>query len=502
LDAAIDAAGGFTGASSRGTLFVTDVTNNLIHEVDAATGLSLNSFGMPVAGPNELGLAFVNGSLFVGDDAGNLSELDPNTGALTGIGTVVGPAGVFSALGGDGGLDGFWNVRIAGKTVTGVDFGNFSLALPIATGMVVNAASANRSGINTLTIQFDAPVTISGPAALTLFNHTTGMPVAVPGATLTDNGTMAVTLNLNGFDLPDGRYTAELQASEATPNLAQTVSFQFWKLLGDLDGDGLVNFNDTVPLSVNFGANTMVPFSDGDGDGDGIVNFNDTVPLSLNFGASLPALAFDFGDAPDPMFPTLLASSGAQHVMTGNTLLLGATRDSEADGQQTTDASGDGADEDGVVITGNGGNLETETAVAVDVTASAAGVLNGWIDYNQDGDWDDAGEQVFTDLVVSAGVNNLMITAPAGASVGATIARFRLSGTAGYSYFGLAPDGEVEDYQVTVNNLSDTAADLPSPVLETEDAFVAPSLSHLSLPASLFDLFDTDDDQDDILGAL
>ena len=499
LDAAIDPDGGFTGAASRGTLFVTDQTANLIYEVNATTGAAINSFSSTSAG--ERGLAFVNGSLFLGDAVGNLIELNPDTGALIGTTPFI---ETWNALGGDGGLDGFWSVRVAGQTVTGVDFGNFELALPEATGLVVNAGSANRSGINTLTIQFDDPVTVNAPTSLTLFNHTTGMTVAVPWLPLVNNGTTAVTWTWDTtmFSLPDGRYSAELPATESTPNLAQTASFLFWKLTGDIDGDGFVNFNDTTPLTVNFGANTMVPYSDGDADGDGIVNFNDTAPLTLNFGASLAPLEFDFGDAPDPMFPTLAASGGAQHVVTGTTLTLGATRDSEGDGQPTADATGDGADEDGVVISGNGGDLETETAVAVDVTASAAGVLNGWIDYNQDGDWEDAGEQVFTDLAVAAGVNNLMITAPAGASVGSTIARFRLTNTAGYSYDGLAPDGEVEDYQITVNDNSDTAADLPSPSTDSADAFVDSSPSLLSLPIWSFDLFDADDDAVGLLGGL
>jgi hypothetical protein len=220
-----------------------------------------------------------------------------------------------------------------------------------------------------------------------------------------------------------------------------------------------VNFNDTVPLSVNFGQSGDA-YREGDGDGDGLVNFNDTVPLSVNFGGSLAAVTYDFGDAPETLtsFPTTLANDGARHVVTGNTLFLGADQDGEPDGQPTADASGDGADENGIVL----GTLERGTNAGVTITSSGAGFVNAWVDFNQDGDWDDVGERVFTDEPVVAGPNGLQIAVPAGATLGSTIARFRLTGSAGYSYVGLAPDGEVEDYQVTV---ADPAPDTPASIV-------------------------------------
>ena len=75
-------------------------------------------------------------------------------------------------------------------------------------------------------------------------------------------------------------------------------------------------------------------------------------------------------------------------------------------------------------------------------------MLNAWVDFN--GDWGDLGEQVFVDQALISGPNNLSISIPAGATAGSTFARFRMTGTPGYSFFGLAPDGEVEDYQVTL----------------------------------------------------
>ena len=146
-------------------------------------------------------------------------------------------------------------------------------------------------------------------------------------------------------------------------------------------------------------------------------------------------------------------------MITGNSLFLGATRDAETDGQPDATASGDGLDEDGISV----GTLDRGTSVAVTVTSSGAGFVNGWVDFNADGDWDDAGEQVFKDQPVVAGANGLQIAVPAGATLGSTFARFRLTGGAGYSYVGLAPNGEVEDYQLTV---ADPAPDVPADTAE------------------------------------
>jgi hypothetical protein len=62
---------------------------------------------------------------------------------------------------------------------------------------------------------------------------------------------------------------------------------------------------------------------------------------------TVQTIELDFGDAPDPTFPTTLGSNGARvRLLTG--FALGKLIDPEKDGQPTADASGDGADEDGV----------------------------------------------------------------------------------------------------------------------------------------------------------
>jgi hypothetical protein len=86
------------------------------------------------------------------------------------------------------------------------------------------------------------------------------------------------------------------------------------------------------------------------------------------------------------------------------------------------------------------------------VTASTTGYLNAWIDYDGNGTWADQGEQIYTDQMLVAGTNKLAITVPGNAVEISTYARFRFSSLAGLSYTGEAPDGEVEDYMVVLDD--------------------------------------------------
>jgi hypothetical protein len=159
----------------------------------------------------------------------------------------------------------------------------------------------------------------------------------------------------------------------------------------------------------------------------------------------------DWGDCPDPPYPTLAASNGANHVIVPG-MFLGASVDAEANGQPSADAllddnTGAPDDEDGVVfidpvVIGN--------AARVKVTASMPGFLDAWVDWNNDGDWADGGENVFVAQPLVAGVNILLVNVPAGIGPGTTFSRWRYSSAGGLPFDGPAPDGEVEDYRVFV----------------------------------------------------
>ncbi|MFZ4520419.1 MAG: PKD domain-containing protein [Bacteroidales bacterium] len=161
----------------------------------------------------------------------------------------------------------------------------------------------------------------------------------------------------------------------------------------------------------------------------------------------------DFGDAPDsPLigfnYPTLLASNGARHAKYTN-IRLGALIDAEINGQPNMTSLGDDLaisdDEDGVQFIGK---MYVGRPANIQVTASVPGFLNAWMDYNHDGDWADAGEKIFTNQPLVAGINNLTFTIPTTATQGKIYSRFRFNTIGGLNYFGLAMNGEVEDYQV------------------------------------------------------
>ncbi|MBB3206828.1 hypothetical protein FHS27_002642 [Rhodopirellula rubra] len=164
--------------------------------------------------------------------------------------------------------------------------------------------------------------------------------------------------------------------------------------------------------------------------------------------AAIELELWDFGDAPSP-YPVELVDNGARHR--SSSLILGLSIDTEADGQPSLMADGDGADEDGVVQVASILSLTGSDAYSsFTVYASETGRLDAWIDFNADGDWEDIDENIVDALPLSAGMNGVSYRVPAGHSSATAAARFRLSSVGGLSPTGEANDGEVEDYLVSV----------------------------------------------------
>jgi len=233
--------------------------------------------------------------------------------------------------------------------------------------------------------------------------------------------------------------------------------------------DPATNYYAQVDIPANFRAAILDSVQIGDGnddarDSDGqtgivggavVASFTTGGPGANDHTIDLGflALEFDWADLPDGPYATLAASNGPNHEITsvGNCFLGGAP-DAELDGQPNANATGDdidftGDDEDGVVFLTP---INPGSVADIQVTSSAAAcVLNAWVDFNSDGDFLDAGEQVATNLAMLAGANLLNdIPVPAGAT-GVMAARFRVTnlvGQGGGSTTGPATTGEVEDY--------------------------------------------------------
>lgn len=100
----------------------------------------------------------------------------------------------------------------------------------------------------------------------------------------------------------------------------------------------------------------------------------------------------------------------------------------------------------------------TFLTTATVTVAGANGRLQGWVDWNGDGDFGDAGEQVATNIAdngpgdtdPATGVIGVAITTPANATLAQTFARFRWSTTLNAPPSTLIlSNGEVEDYAFT-----------------------------------------------------
>ena len=159
--------------------------------------------------------------------------------------------------------------------------------------------------------------------------------------------------------------------------------------------------------------------------------------------AAFDTLAAEYGDAPDT-YGTLRASAGAAHKL-DPAVRLGPLVNEEPDGQPGPLADLDAGDDGVIGFT----TLATGEEATLMLEASVDGFVGAWIDYDQSGTFD-RGE--FFDAAVTAGMNTLSPIVPSGATPGDTYARFRFSTDplAVRTPGGRAPDGEVEDYLVTI----------------------------------------------------
>ena len=183
----------------------------------------------------------------------------------------------------------------------------------------------------------------------------------------------------------------------------------------------------------------------------------DNEPFSVVFEIDLPA-PLDFGDTPDPPYATLLSENGARHVVVPN-VYLGQGVDAELDAKTSPDASGDLFD-DGVSLLGT---MAPGASVPIEILASTAGFVDAWVDFGGDGSFDSV-DQVLSSSSVNRGLNSLQVDVPADAMIGNTFARFRFSTSGGLQPSGRADNGEVEDYQMVIEDIQ--------PPISVDDSYV------------------------------
>ena len=195
--------------------------------------------------------------------------------------------------------------------------------------------------------------------------------------------------------------------------------------------------------------------------GPGVGRFLFDGPSVTYFGIE-EVLNFDFGDADS--IQTLRADNGARHQL-GSPLWFGSSLDPEVDGARSSDALADdslfGDDEDGIFLPAN---LIPRFRAAAFVSASQAGVLDAWVDFNQDGFFAET-ERIATGVDVDKGGNRLVFNVPLDAVNGQVASRFRISSTGVADAYGWAADGEVEDHEIVIARPADgSSAVLPDPL--------------------------------------
>lgn len=274
----------------------------------------------------------------------------------------------------------------------------------------------------------------------------------------------------DGVILPAGGFVACGTAS-VTVNLTNTAGIATPKLDAwiDFDGDGV--FNDprdriasgtalvaganTVTVNVPCDAKSVATYARFRLSSTGVSGPGGAAVDGEVEDYATTALGLDFGDAPDPTYPTLLASNGARHAVlpVGNPT-LGSFVDTEPDGQPNAALTGDDThgvpdDEDGVVfpatlIPGAPGSIQLRAG-------ATGGIVSCWIDFNHNGSWADAGDKIVTDLAIAAGATvTPTFAVPVGSPQGNTALRCRISTQGGLGVTGLAPDGEVEDHPAPI----------------------------------------------------
>lgn len=128
--------------------------------------------------------------------------------------------------------------------------------------------------------------------------------------------------------------------------------------------------------------------------------------------------ALDYGDLPDFYGISLLSAEGAAHVR-NDSLRIG-TIDTEIDGQESINADGDdlaGSNDDVGVTRGDSNAWTASTSHTVNVEVVGDGCLSAWIDWNNDGLFNNTGnERVRNNVTVTTGTHSFTANVPAGVS--------------------------------------------------------------------------------------
>jgi hypothetical protein len=180
---------------------------------------------------------------------------------------------------------------------------------------VVDQGESQRSNIESVSVQFNQNTNVQSLIASGAIISAVEVAGATGALSLRvdqyhyDPSTFTLTIDLtvgagsHRTMLSDGRYQLQLDTSQITalgssvnhlnlqneaPSLDGQVRYGFFRLLGDLNGDGVVNSQDLViERNQIIGYAGALPTTYGDINGDGVVDINDYLALRLRLGKRL-----------------------------------------------------------------------------------------------------------------------------------------------------------------------------------------------------------------------
>jgi hypothetical protein len=283
---------------------------------------------------------------------------------------------------------------------------------------------------------------------------TAGAPASIP--VIVTNTTDALAYLNAWFDFNNN------QETDPGEQIANNVVIEAGLLESEMD------LNFTVPAGATVGSSVGLRFRLTNTLSPGVVG-NSGIGEVEDYTANIAAPVTDFGD---------WSGAGLASNVASSDLRMGALVDTEyianINGSATGDDQVGSDDEDGVSLpsTVTPGTSTNATVVVTNNTTSP-GYLSGWVDFNNNGSFDDEGEQIATDILVPSNTQglaqNISLLVPVDAIPGDRGARFRLTETPGFGPEGEGTVGEVEDYLFNVGCLpfSVGPASLPNPVAGT-----------------------------------